>query len=209
MNRRTKIQLFVAVVVAVGALIAGFAVVRPVSFNVGVGAGAPVSSFVTMTRLADRSEGAALRAAINYLEVAEDSPALGPLGAADAQRAMSSAASADAMALDVENSMTLLLAVYPQLRIRVAPIESRTVASGDGWQVSIWYVATFTLDDEVIDSWNTVTYQMVWERDRWVIDSYDSIEGPVPARLVEDESTPGTEFEAALSGFVDNVGGDR
>ena len=204
-----KIQLVAFAVASVSALIALLVIGAPFSLTAGWSDGPSPSASMVTKRVGDRSEEAALHTAIRYLESIEDAPAMGPHAAAGAQRAMSTAASGEELAADVEEGLSQLMELYPRVRIRVAPIESRTTARGDGWEVAIWYTGTITLDEMVIEEWRTVTYQLVWERERWLIDSIESVVGPVPMSPLLVESTPGAEFEAALSGFVDNVGRDR
>jgi hypothetical protein len=160
-------------------------------------------SSTTTSTLGDRSEVAARRTAIDYLELTEKAPSLGPAAAADAQRAVSTSRAAKALASEVESVLANLLAQYPTLKIRVAPISLRSSADGDGWRVSVWYVETLTLADVVVDDWRTVSYVLRWERERWLIDARTSTRGPVPARSAALAATPPDEFEAALAGFTD------
>ena len=200
MQRRTR--RFVAF-----ALMAGMCVVLVVRAVFGSGhatADSPPATVLTppTSVLGDRSEAAARRTAIDYLELTEKAPALGPKGAYDAQRAVSTSRAADALAGEVESVLTELLARYPALNIRLAPILLRSVGDGDGWRISIWYVETLTLGDVVVDDWRTVTYVLQWERERWFIDARTSTRGPVPARSAALAATPPAQFEAALAGFT-------
>lgn len=204
MSRRSVLIIAAAAVIGIAALFALVAI-RPQSAAVSI-PGLPMLTISDSERLETRSEKGALLAAERYLESTEKAPELGPKAAANAQRAISTGASADRLAGEVESVLTELLEVYPQVRIRIAPIESRITPEGAGWRVSIWYVETYTLDDIVVDDWRTVTYMLLWERDQWLIDTLVSVRGPVPARSVHLEPTAASQFEQLLDGFTDDGG---
>lgn len=206
MSRRSVLMIIGAATVVGIVAVASFLAVRPQSAAVSI-PGLPVLTISDGERFEARTEQGALLAAETYLESTEEAPALGPQEAANAQRAISTSASADRLASEIESVLTDLLEIYPHVRIRIAPIESRITADGPGWRVSIWYVETYTLDDVVIDDWRTVTYTLLWERDQWLIDNLVSVRGPVPARSVHLEPDSASHFEQLLDGFTDHQGG--
>ena len=146
-----RIPLIALAAAGACALIALQVLVAPFSLTPGKSDSHTIFDSVVTKSVADRSEKAALRTALRYLESIEDAPAMGPRSAAAAQRAMSTAASGEELAADVEEGLSQLMELYPRVRIRIAAIESRTTARGDGWEVSIWYAGTITLDDMVIE----------------------------------------------------------
>lgn len=131
-----------------------------------------------------RSELGARTAAVVYLEATEDIVHLTPVEAAQAQRDVSTAAAADRLANEVEEQMVELVARAPQgVQVWLAPMEARSTAIGDGFEVSIWYAEVVAVGTAVaVDNWRTVTFGLVWENDTWLIDSKSSVVGPVPGR---------------------------
>jgi len=153
-----------------------------------------------------RTEAGALAAAVSYLEATEEAVTLAPADAGAAQSAMATAVFADEFAADTERRMSELVAAVPGgIRLRLAPIEARSVPDGDDWLVSIWYVQAITLVGEtVVDDWRTANYRMRWEGDTWKIASFESNRGPMPGRGTQPPSATPTQFEALLSGFSDD-----
>ncbi len=154
----------------------------------------------------ERSEAGARAAAVAYLEATEDAVAMTPIEAAAVQRRIATAGFADVFAADTEQRMTELIVSVPGgIRLRVAPIEARSVADGDDWLVSVWYAQAITLIGEgVVDDWRTAHYRMRWEDGTWKIASFESDRGPMPGRGTQAASATPTEFEALLLGFTDD-----
>ena len=98
-----------------------------------------------------------------------------------------------------------LIAQAPQgVQVWVAPMEARSIAIGDGFEVSIWYAEVVALGtDSTFDNWRTVTYSLVWERNTWLIDDSVSIVGPVPSRSTGLSATPPAFLVSTLSLFDD------
>lgn len=159
---------------------------------------------VELTRFT-RDEMGARTAAVAYLEATEDVIAMTPAQAAAAQRAISTDASADRLAARVEEEMVDVIALTPQgIRVWVAPMEARSVAVDDGYEVSIWYAEVIAIGtDSTFDNWRTVTYSLVWEHDTWLIDDSVSVVGPVPSRSAGLAVTPPAALVSTLALFDD------
>lgn len=153
----------------------------------------------------ERTEAGARTAAVGYLEATEDAVLLSPIEAAAMQRTMATTEFAEEFSSETEQRMTeLLLAVPAGITLRVAPIEARTVADGDDWLVSIWYVQAITISGEsVVDDWRTANYRMRWEDGTWKIASFDSARGPMPGRGTQPPSATPEQFETMLADFSD------
>ena len=152
------------------------------------------------------TEAGARAAAVSYLEVTEEAVTLSPVEAADLQRAMATTGFAVEFAAATEQRMTELVQAVPGgIKLRVAPIEARSIADGEDWLVSIWYVQAITIANEsVVDDWRTASYRMRWEDGTWKIASFESHRGPMPGRGTQPPSDAPTRFEALLSGYTDN-----
>ena len=154
----------------------------------------------------ERTETGARMAAVSYLEATEEAVILSPQAAASLQRAMATTAFAEEFGADTEQRMTELVEAIPGgITLRVASIEARSVADGDDWLVSIWYVQAITITGEsVVDDWRTASYRMSWEANTWKIASFESKRGPVPGRGSQAPSATPSQFEALLAGFSDD-----
>ena len=154
----------------------------------------------------EQTEAGARLAAVAFLEVTEEAVVLSPAEAADLQRAMATAGFGEEFAADAEQRMTELVQAVPGgIRLRVAPIEARSIADGEDWLVSIWYVQAITIASEsVVDDWRTASYRMRWEDGTWKIASFESRRGPMPGRGTQPPSETPTRFEALLSGYSDD-----
>ncbi len=81
---------------------------------------------------------------------------------------------------------------------------ARSIAVGDGFEVSIWYAGVIAIGtDSTFDNWRTVTYSLVWERDTWPIEDSVSIVGPVPSRSAGLTVTPPAALVSTLGLFDD------
>lgn len=154
----------------------------------------------------ERTEAGARRAAISYLESTERIVELTPTEAADAQRAISTAASGDRLAAEVETQMIDMQSRTPQgLAVWIAPITARSVETPDGYVVSVWYAEVVAVGTAIaVDNWRTITYSLVWEANTWLIDEQSSTEGPVPSRSGGLTVTPPSTLVAILSEFSDD-----
>jgi hypothetical protein len=153
----------------------------------------------------ERTEAGARSAAVGYLELTEDAVSMTPADAAAVQRSIATADFAEEFGADTERRMVELAAAVPGgVVLRVAPIAVRSVADGDDWLMSVWYVQTITMVGEaVVDDWRTADYRMRWEGDAWKIASFTSDRGPMPGRGTQPASATATDFEAGLDGFTD------
>ncbi len=166
---------------------------------------APTLAPVASAPAFEETEAGARTAAVGYLEATEEAILLSPIEAAAMQRTMATAEFAEEFGADTEQRMTELQSAVPAgITLRVAPIEARTVADGDGWRVSIWYVQAITISGEsVVDDWRTANYRMRWEDRAWKIAAFDSERGPMPGRGTQPPSASPEQFETMLAGFSD------
>lgn len=164
-----------------------------------------VPAAVGLFTSAPRTEAGARQAAVAMLELTEEAMALSPEQAAQLERPFSTATMADEAAAATEQKMRDLLAAVPGgVILRIAPMEIHSVADGDDWVVTIWYVEAITIASEgVVDDWRTAVYRMRWEDEMWRVADFSSIRGPMPGRGSQAASHSVTQFEALLSGFDD------
>jgi hypothetical protein len=162
---------------------------------------APSAPSVPFEQTADGARAAA----VAYLESTETGLTLQPAEAGAWARDSASAAYSDTFAADTEARMVELWETIPEgITLRLAPIETRVVADGDAWLVSVWFVEAITVGTEgVVDDWRTATYRMVWEGGAWKIDRFASERGPMPGRGTSPASETPAGFEALLAGFDD------
>ena len=152
-----------------------------------------------------RSELGARQAAVSFLELTEEAVSMTPTSAAGVQRSISSARSADRLAVDVEQKLIGIQAQVPDgLAVHVAPVAARATARGDGWDVAIWYAQVVIYGRELaVEQWTTATYALVWEGDTWRMDGLVSTPGPVPTRPATLTPTPVAQLLSTISGFDD------
>jgi len=151
------------------------------------------------------TEQGAIQAAVALLEATEEVVSMSPTDAAQTQRLVSTAASADRLAEEVEAQIISLQTQAPQgIEIWIAPIEARSTAVGDGYDISIWYTQVVAIGtDAAVDNWTTVTYSMRWEDNSWKMDSSVSVPGPTPARRGNQTPTTASALVGILIGFSD------
>lgn len=151
----------------------------------------------------------AINAAEAYLEFTEAVVTMSPTDAGDAQRSISTAGAGDALAAEVEATMTSVRAQAPNgIQVWVSSLGSRATKTDVGFEVSVWYVEVIAIGtDLVLDDWRTVTYTLVWEDNNWLIDAKVSLVGPVPARSTSLTPTPAPTLVATLGAYSD--GGDQ
>jgi len=151
-------------------------------------------------------ESGARAAAVAYLETTEEAVDLDPAAAAALQREMATDEFADDLAADTEQRMTHLRQTVPDgIVLRLAPIGARSIADGDDWLVSIWYVQAITITgSNVVDDWRTVDYRLRWQSGTWKIAAMGTQRGPMPGRGSEPASETPYYFEEILTGFSDD-----
>lgn len=151
------------------------------------------------------TETGARRAAVRFLELTERVVAMTPEEGADAQRAISTARSAERLAADVQSKLAAIQAQVPEgVTVHVAPVAVRSTRLGDGWRVAVWYVQVAVYGRELaVEQWTTVTYSMVWEAGGWRMDDLVSTPGPHPTQPATTTATPVGQLLAALNGFTD------
>ncbi|MGD9749445.1 MAG: hypothetical protein AB7W59_00455 [Acidimicrobiia bacterium] len=151
------------------------------------------------------TESGARRASLRFLELTERVVDMTPEEAADAQRAISTARSAERLAADVETKLRAIQAQVPEgVAVHVAPVAVRSTRLGDGWSVAIWYVQVAVYGGELAtEQWTTATYSMVREAGSWRMDDLVSAPGPTPARSATTTATPVADLLSALEGFSD------
>ncbi len=152
-----------------------------------------------------RTELGARAAAVSYLEATEEIVALTPAEAADAQRSISTTASAERLAGQVEEQMVNLAARTPQgVQVWLAPMEARSTEIDGGYEVSIWYAEVVAIGTATaVDNWRTITYTLLWENSTWLIEDTGSVVGPVPARGGGLIITPPSMLVSLLAAFDD------
>ena len=130
---------------------------------------------------------------------------MSPPDAARLQRSISSAGSADRLAVEVEDKLSAIQAEVPDgVVVHVAPISTRATVRGEGWEVAIWYAQVVGYGHEIaFEQWNTATYVLVWEGGGWRMDALDSTVGPNPSRPAAVVATPVLELLSVVSGFDD------
>ncbi len=75
-----------------------------------------------------------------------------------------------------------------------------TVHSSDAIEVVVWRVGVIAIAGRgAAQSWATVTYELVWERDAWRILTEASVPGPVP---VAPPPSPPSETDARLAAYT-------
>lgn len=151
-------------------------------------------------------EAGARAAAVAYLETTEEAVNLDPAAAAALQREMATEEFADELAADTEQRMDHLRQTVPDgIVLRLASIEARSIADGDDWLVSIWYVQAITITgSNVVDDWRTVDYRLRWQSGTWKIAAIGSQRGPMPGRGSEPASETPYYFEEILTGYSDD-----
>ncbi len=155
---------------------------------------------------AEQTEAGARVAAVRLLEATESIVLLSPADAAAAQRSLSTQRSGDRLAAEVEEQMIDLVASAPGgITLWVTPLSARSVASDEGFEVSIWYAEVLAIDSTtVVDNWRTVTYSLAWEDGGWKVDDMVSLSGPVPTRSASLLPTRASAVDAMLTGYSDD-----
>ena len=146
-------------------------------------------------------------AAVRFLELTEDVVSMSPAEAADVQRSISTAASAEALAAEVFETLTAIRTDVPEgVAVSIAPFGVETVERGEGWDVSIWYVEVVVYGDQLaVEQWRTSTYGVVWERGEWRMDSLSSSPGPTPVRPATVVASPVVDVAEAVAASDDGV----
>ncbi len=153
----------------------------------------------------ERSREGAIAAAIRFLELTEEAVELSPTDAGDLQRSISTEASAERLAGDVESTLTEVAVSVPEgVVVHAAPLGTSAREVGDGWEVSIWYVEVVIYGTELaVEQWSTATYTLVWESNEWRMANLVSVDGPVPVRTAATVASSVSELTAATSGLSD------
>lgn len=147
----------------------------------------------------------AQRAAIGFLLLTEQLPALSPADAARLQADVatdeSRAPLADATRAEVER----LDAGYEQgtVHVRVVALSSRVIAAAGSFEVSVWYLGVTTVDHGAAAAYfRTVTYTLVREHDAWRMSAVSSAPGPTPAVSQQSAVASADELAGRLDGFT-------
>lgn len=156
------------------------------------------------------TEDGAVAAAVGFLELTEDAVALSPAEAAELQRSISTDASADRLAGEVEATLAEVATAAPNgLTVDVAPLLASAREVSDGWEVSIWYVEVIVYGNELaVEQWTTATYTLVWEDGVWRMTDLVSKVGPVPVRPAATLASPIVELVTSTAG-MDDEGWER
>ena len=90
------------------------------------------------------------------------------------------------------------------VEVQIAPLGVRSVETGAGWDVSIWYVEVVVYGDQLaVEQWRTATYSLVDENGEWRMDDLESSDGPVPTRPTSVVGWSATSLTSAIAGFDD------
>jgi hypothetical protein len=123
---------------------------------------------------------------------------------AAAQRSIAADATREAQVTDSLDALHRLRTSLPAglLDYRVAVLAAHTTAhTTDAVQVVIWRVGVITINGHgAAQTWATVTYELVWERNAWRILSETSTPGPVPNAPAP---TPLVELNARLAALTE------
>lgn len=147
------------------------------------------------------------QAAVRFLELTEDVVRLSPDEGARLQGSIASSAAADRLSSDVFDLLRQLEADVPEgVAVHLAPLSLRTVETGSGWDVAIWYVEVVVYGDELaVEQWRTATYSLVDENGEWRMDALESSDGPVPTRPASVVGWSAPALITAVSGFDDGA----
>lgn len=151
------------------------------------------------------TEESAVTSALRFLELTEDVVAMTPVEGAALQRSISTEASADRLATEVEATLAdVELAVPGGLTAHVAPLGASARPAGDGWEVSVWYVEVIVYGDELaVEQWRTATYTVKWEAGEWRMADLVSRDGPTPVRPASTVASTAAELISATAGLSD------
>lgn len=147
--------------------------------------------------------GTPLEAALRFVSTGERLPDLSPDEAAALQASLATDAAATTMAQQARERVAEIIELAEEVwELRIVPVEARVIETKNRAKVSIWYVAiTHRHDRSVTSTWRTVTYELVWERQAWRIDSMVSETGPTPGATRHDPPTTIDDFENRTVGF--------
>ncbi len=158
----------------------------------------------------DRTTDGAVAAAASYVCTGQSILDMDPLSAEEAIRQMAAAGTADQQ---VDDMLTKLRAARDALAagkgdtvFRQAAIAWRVESSTpDRASVAIWSVGVLARDGVAPPQagWATSTFELVWERDDWKIESEVIVPGPAPT--LDNSTAPATasQFVTSLQGFSD------
>ena len=151
------------------------------------------------------TEESTVTAALRFLELTEDVVAMTPVEGAALQRSISTEASADRLAAQVEATLAdVELSVPGGLTAHVAPLGTSARPAGDGWEVSVWYVEVLVYGDELaVEQWRTATYTVEWEAGEWRMADLVSRDGPTPVRPASTVASPAAELISETAGLSD------
>ncbi len=157
----------------------------------------------TLTHLIESPEQAAVR----FLELTEVVVKMTPAEAAQVQRSVASAASAERLATSVLVTMADLQAEFPEgIDVDIAPLGVSSEPVGDAWLVEVWYAAVAVYGEiAAVERWETATYRVVLEDGEWRMDDLVTVEGPVPIRPDTLFATPTDVFIAGTARFSDEA----
>lgn len=87
------------------------------------------------------------------------------------------------------------------LRAVEVPLTATVVATADGAQAAVWSVLVVSVPgtSSPLQTWRTVTLELVDEGDRWAIDEWRSAPGPTPIPSTEGAYESIAAFDAPLS----------
>jgi hypothetical protein len=132
-------------------------------------------------------------------------PARDPAEVEKSMRDLASAAAAERLAADLHADLARLAAGYPggATRVWAGPLAVReTTVAENRRREEVWFARVVAPPgrDVYVES-RLATLGLVWERDRWRLDTFDETAGPRPGATPGGVDPPAA-FVAALSGFI-------
>lgn len=87
------------------------------------------------------------------------------------------------------------------LRAVEVPLTAKIIATNDGAQAKVWSVLVVAVPgtSSPLQTWHTVTLDLVEDGDRWAINGWRSAPGPTPIPSTEGAYDAASAFEAPLS----------
>lgn len=87
------------------------------------------------------------------------------------------------------------------LRAVEVPLTANVIVTGGGVQATVWSVLVVVVPgtSSPLQTWRTVTLDLVDEGERWAIDDWRSVPGPTPIPSTEGSYDAASAFDAPLS----------
>lgn len=161
-----------------------------------------------------RSEDGAAAAGSAFATIADDLLAMDPLAIEDAIRQIATVSASDDLAErmvgNVQGLRQALASGTGPLQYWAAALAVRVEEYDDGRaRVAVWNVGVLSREQIAPPQagWVITTFELVWERGDWRVESVDDVAGPVP--IIDDSAEPATSTQLTdrLDGFVPLLAG--